>query len=161
MEFNFNNKRRGRKTGGKNPNAGRKSNGPKALSNGEFMIAFGDENSAKASDSRNDVNNGVVNTESISSRTIAVESSALESASYESASTSSEALTVLEELATVGELLEEQNTEETVTDSNVGDVGDDDEAEEADIPIPEEDERAGEDEDSVLEDYFRKIQDRI
>ncbi|KAG2223913.1 hypothetical protein INT45_009365 [Circinella minor] len=125
------------------------------------MIAFGDENSAEASDSRNHVNNGVVNTESISSRTIAIESSAMESASYESASTS-EALTVLEELATVGELLEEQNPEETVIDRNVGDVGDDDdEAEEANMAIPEEDERAGEDEDSVLEEYFRKIQDRI
>ncbi|KAI7851947.1 hypothetical protein BDC45DRAFT_571537 [Circinella umbellata] len=157
MEFNFNNKRRGRKTGGKNPNARRKSNGPKALSNGEF-IAFRDENSAEASDSRNNVNNGVVNRESTSSRTIAIESSPMESASYESASTSSEALTVLEELATVGELLEEQNPEEIVTDSN---VGDDDEAEEADMPIPEEDERADEDEDSVLEEYFHKIQDRI
>ncbi|KAG2211328.1 hypothetical protein INT45_002919 [Circinella minor] len=163
MEFNFNNKRHGRKTGGKNPNAERKSNGPKALSNGEFMIAFGDENSAVASDSRNDVNNEPVNMESTKSQTIVIESSAREAASSESINTSSEELTVLEEFATVHELLveQEQNPEETATDSNVFDVGDDDEAEEADIPIPEEDEQAGEDKDSVLEEYFHKIQDRI
>ncbi|KAG2225469.1 hypothetical protein INT45_010296 [Circinella minor] len=161
MEFNFNNKRCGRKTGGKNPNGGRKSNGPKALSNGEFMIAFGDENSAETSDSRNNANNGPVNTKSSSSRTIANESISMDSASSESINTPSEELTVVEELATVRELLEEQNPEETVTDNNVFDVGDDDEPEEADIPIPEEDERSGEDEDSVVEEYFRKIQDRI
>ncbi|KAG2211076.1 hypothetical protein INT45_009770 [Circinella minor] len=140
----------------KNPNAGRKSNGPKALSNGEFMIAFGDENSAVASDSRNDVNNEPVNTESTSSQTIVIESSAMEAASSESINTSSEELTVLEEFATVRELLveQEQNPEETATDSNVFDFRDDDEAEEADIPIPEEDEQAGEDKDSVLEEYF-------
>ncbi|KAG2223887.1 hypothetical protein INT45_012760 [Circinella minor] len=146
MEFNFNNKRCERKTGRRNPNAGRKSNGPKALSNGEFMIAFRDENSAVASD----VNNEPVNTESTSSQTIVIELSAMEAASSELITTSSE------------ELTQEQNPEETAIDSNVFDVGDDDEAEEADIPIPEEDEQAGEDKDSVLlEEYFHKVQDRI
>ncbi|KAI7853322.1 hypothetical protein BDC45DRAFT_536425 [Circinella umbellata] len=41
------------KTEGRNPNAGRETNGTKAFSNGEFMIACGDKNSTVVSDSKN------------------------------------------------------------------------------------------------------------
>ena len=150
----------------KNPNTGRKSNGPKPLSNREFMIMFGDENPdhAIATDSRDIINDLPISTECTVSQITMTKSSTMESTSSETINTVSEDLMEVDELTTVYKLLEEQNSEEIAnsqsSSNQLFDTSSDD-VEEADMSIPEEDERASKDKNSLLEEYFCKIQDDI
>ena len=127
---------------------------------------FGDENPdhTVATDSRDITNDLPISMESTVSQIAMMESSTIEPTSSETINIVLEDLMEVDELTTVYKLLEEQNSEETANNqssSNQLFVTGNDKVEEADMSMPEEDERAGEDKNSVLDEYFCKIQVRI
>ena len=109
MEYNFNQKKCRRKTGGKNPNAKRKSNGPKPLSNREFIIIFRDKNPNHivATNSRDIKNNLSISMECTISQITITESSTMELTSSEIINIALEDLIEVGELTTICKLLEE------------------------------------------------------
>ncbi|KAI7849732.1 hypothetical protein BDC45DRAFT_539831 [Circinella umbellata] len=86
-----------KKTEGRNPNAGRETNGTKAFSSGEFMIACGDKKILLLSVIPRKLlsTNRTINKESTISQTAAIECIAAVSSLFEVISMSSKVLTVV------------------------------------------------------------------